>query len=452
VKSYATAAGRVDALRGIDAEIPWAAVTAVAGPSGSGKSTLLRVLAGLDAPTAGRVTVAGHDLAGLSHKSLRFFRRTSIAYVFQRPADNFVPHLSLDEHVELARRAGGPTPLEADEILERFGIREHRRDYPHELSGGEQERAAFACALVSGARIVVADEPTAELDSEASASVLSVIRTFAENGLAFVLATHDPGVVAVADSLLRLEHGLLAESAPATRPDVEPVERPETDNGPLLDARELSKTYRRGHERVHAVDGVSLRLHRSQLAALMGRSGAGKTTLLNLLGGWEEPECGRVAWPGRPGADDLRSLSWAELAFLPQKFGLLEELTIRENVEYPARLAGRRDELRDRVDELLAGLGLEELADRFPTETSIGQQQRAALARALVLAPTVLLADEPSGHQDAVWAHEVFARLRRAASAGTASLVATHNEDVRSYVDTVFQMANGRLAVAESVS
>jgi putative ABC transport system ATP-binding protein len=298
--------------------------------------------------------------------------------------------------------------------------------------------------------MVVADEPTAELDSEASESVLGVIQALAEHGLAFVLATHDPGVVESAGAVLRLEHGILADAVSAARPEPAPAAPSRGEKGPLLEARELTKTYRRGREDVHAVDDASLRLHRHELAALMGRSGSGKTTLLNLLGGWEKPDSGDVAWLAPAAATDVRALSWGDLAFLPQKFGLLEELTIRENLEYPARLAGRRDELRERIDDLIEGLGLEDLAERFPTETSIGQQQRAALARALVLAPTVLLADEPSGHQDAAWASAVFARLRRAAAGGTASLVATHNAEVLPYVDTTFRMANGRLAAAES--
>ena len=105
----------------------------------------------------------------------------------------------------------------------------------------------------------------------------------------------------------------------------------------------------------------------------------------------------------------------------------MEELTVRENVEYPARLAKRLPELAGRVDELLGALGLVDLADRLPVETSIGEQQRTALARALVLSPRLLLADEPTGHQDAGWSERVLVALRDAAAGGTSCLVATHN-------------------------
>jgi putative ABC transport system ATP-binding protein len=176
----------------------------------------------------------------------------------------------------------------------------------------------------------------------------------------------------------------------------------------------------------------------------MGRSGSGKTTLLMVLAGWETPEAGTVAWGGVP-AGRLADLPWSDVAVLPQKFGLMEELTVRENVEYPARLAGRLAELEGRVANLLEALGLAELGGRRPHETSVGQQQRTALARALVLRPRLLLADEPSGHQDAGWAHEVFRILQGAAAEGTCCLVATHNDEIRPYLDEIHPMANGKL-------
>ena len=130
----------------------------------------------------------------------------------------------------------------------------------------------------------------------------------------------------------------------------------------------------------------------------------------------------------------------------------MEELTVRENVEYPARLCGLLAKLRERVDRLLSELGLEELADRLPLETSIGEQQRTALARALVLSPRLLLADEPTGHQDAAWADKVLAHLREAAVGGTCCLVATHNTEATPYFDVVHTMRNGRLTSAAGPS
>ena len=166
-------------------------------------------------------------------------------------------------------------------------------------------------------------------------------------------------------------------------------------------AHGITKSYRRGEEIVHAVMGVSVELRSGELVALVGRSGSGKSTLLNILAGWQRPDAGDLSYSvaGVVQSDPAR-LGWDTLAVLPQKFGLMEELSVRGNVEYPARLAGSLAERRAWIDSILADLELDELADRLPQEISVGQQQRTALARALALAPAVLLADEPTAHQD----------------------------------------------------
>jgi ABC-type lipoprotein export system ATPase subunit len=212
---------------------------------------------------------------------------------------------------------------------------------------------------------------------------------------------------------------------------------------PLLEARALDKTYRRGAERVHAVAGIDLALFPGELVALVGPSGSGKSSLLGVLAGWEPPDAGQLTWAasgrGAPG--------WAELATVPQALGLLDDLSVRENVALPVRLSlGRRRATEGRTEELLGLFGLAELADRSPSETSLGQQQRAAVARALVLTPQLVLADEPSAHQDAAWVHDVFAALRQVVhDRGAACLVATHDPDALRFADRVLHLADGEL-------
>ena len=212
---------------------------------------------------------------------------------------------------------------------------------------------------------------------------------------------------------------------------------------PLLEARGLDKTYRRGAERVHALRGIDLALFPGELVALVGPSGSGKSSLLGVLAGWEPPDAGQLTWAasgrGAPG--------WAELATVPQALGLLDDLSVRENVALPVRLSlGRRRATEGRTEELLGLFGLAELADRSPSETSLGQQQRAAVARALVLTPQLVLADEPSAHQDAAWVHDVFAALRQVVhDRGAACLVATHDPDALAFADRVLHLADGQL-------
>jgi putative ABC transport system ATP-binding protein len=204
----------------------------------------------------------------------------------------------------------------------------------------------------------------------------------------------------------------------------------------------LTKSYRRGSETVHALEDVSLDLHEGEVLALVGPSGSGKTTLLYLLAGWEQPEHGRILWGSEetlPG-----SLRWNDLALVPQSLGLIEELTVRENVTLPLRLSPDT-EAPESVDALLEHLGLADLADRYPLETSLGEQQRAAVARALVIGPKVVLADEPTGHQDAGWAEAVFSLLGRAAGDGACCLVATHDPEVAVFADRVISMRDGRI-------
>jgi ABC-type lipoprotein export system ATPase subunit len=212
---------------------------------------------------------------------------------------------------------------------------------------------------------------------------------------------------------------------------------------PLLEARGLDKSYRRGTERVHALRGVDLALYPGELVALVGPSGSGKSSLLGLLAGWEPPDAGQLTWAmGGPAAP-----AWSELATVPQALGLLDDLTVRENVALPVRLRLGPGRAREgRTEELLGLFGLAELADRAPSETSLGQQQRAAVARALVLSPQLVLADEPSAHQDAAWVHDVFAALRQVVhDRGAACLVATHDPDALAFADRVLHLVDGEL-------
>lgn len=210
VKIYWSDTGEVNALRGVDAVFPASTVTAVVGPSGSGKSSLLRILAGMDRPTAGSVQIGGRDIVGAKSRDLRRLRRQRLGWVFQRPADNLISYLTVQEHLELAARIRGRRDRdEVDALLDRLGLAKRRHHRPSMLSGGEQQRAAFAQALVGSPELVIADEPTAELDSRTAAALIETVASLTDLGITFVLSTHDAELVAAADRTVHLRHGAM---------------------------------------------------------------------------------------------------------------------------------------------------------------------------------------------------------------------------------------------------
>jgi len=210
VKEYATATGTVLALKGVDAAFPAGQVTAVVGPSGSGKSSLLRILACVDRPTAGSVRVGGVDVAALGARGRRRVRRRLVGYVFQQPGDNLLPYLTTREQLELAAQLRGREEgigEQVERLLAALGL-EHRAGYrPEQLSGGEQQRLAFAAAVIGGPALVVADEPTAELDTEAGERLMRAVLGLRDQGTSLVLSSHDPVVTGAVDGIVRLHDG-----------------------------------------------------------------------------------------------------------------------------------------------------------------------------------------------------------------------------------------------------
>jgi putative ABC transport system ATP-binding protein len=211
----------------------------------------------------------------------------------------------------------------------------------------------------------------------------------------------------------------------------------------------IGKSYRRGPETVHALRDVSLEIFPGEMVGLIGPSGSGKTTLLNVMAGWEDPDSGTVERATRDGADPF---GWDHLAIVPQRLALLDELPAVENIELPLVLEGRLDAAgTETARDLMEDLDVSHLSERRPLQTSLGEQQRTALARALVLRPSLVLVDEPTGHQDAGHAATVLSVLRAATTRGAAVVIATHDVGAHSICDRTIEMADGRLVGVTTV-
>lgn len=504
---YRTPEGDAAALQGLTLTVASGELLVVLGPSGSGKTTLLRILAGLEPPSAGSVHVFGTDLPGLSRRSRAGYRAHALGYVEQNYWRSLDPHLTARELVGLQLAlTGAPRRTRdalADELLERVGLAGKRDARPVELSGGEQQRIAVCAALAHRPALLLADEPTGELDTASARLVYELLAGLTrEAGCTTLLVSHDPNSSAVADRTIRVRDGrvsaeargtgseaivvgrggwlrlpetLLARAGIETRASAEATEdeivlrrSDEVDRAPgagasahavdpariergiAAEVRSIDVRFGRAAEPTVLFEGFEAEFELAKLSVVTGPSGSGKTTLLHLLAGLALPDAGEIRLLGtslssvdRAARADFRR---AHVAYVSQQLGLIPFLSARENVELG--LAWRdipQSDVSDRALETLAAVGLAGRSEQRLTRLSSGERQRVAIARALVREPAILLADEPTARLDEANALAVaglFARL--AHERGTAIVCATHDQLLAEQGDVVIALDRRR--------
>ena len=482
---HSTPEGDAAALQGLSLTVAQGEVVAVLGPSGAGKSTLLRILAGLEAPSAGSVRVLGEEIGKLPARRLADYRATRLGYVDQHYTRSLAPELTARALVSLQLGLRGerqPARLaRADQLLERVGLGAKRDRRASELSGGEQQRVALCAALAHGPGIFLADEPTGELDAGTADVVYGLIGDLVrEYGCTTLIVSHDPESAKVADRIVRIRDGRLSEewardeqssdtivvgrggwlrlpeellqragiaerasakldktgivvspvgspvaatAAPAAVPPTAPAAASEV----VASARGLVKSY--GATSVlRRLDAVS---RSGRLHAVTGPSGSGKTTFLHLLAGLELPEAGEIEVDGALltalDRTERAALRRTSIAYVGQQAGLVGHLSALENVELALTLRGAADP-RPAAFAALEAVGLAERTNQRVARLSHGERARVAIARAVASRPKLLLADEPTSRLDGANALAVALLLARLArDTGAAVVCATHD-------------------------
>jgi ABC-type multidrug transport system ATPase subunit len=398
---------------------------AVVGPSGSGKSTLLRILAGREAPSAGRVSVVGRDL-GQRPRDLG----PTVRLLGRRPEAALWPGLTASENVRLA--AGGP----AGQALATMALdgREHVR--AGELTLGQRRRLAFAAALAAQPLLLLADDPTSELDSGETDELLACLdRALEGRRTSLVVAVRDHHEAPVVDRMLELPAARLPNAVLALpRPPAEPgaTARPR-----VLVMRAVRVTRRRGLESVVLRD-LDLDVREGQLVTVNGGSDAERSAIAALAAGREEPDRGRVEVGGRRARRSWRRVGWLAARGEPSP------LTVADAAALSARLAGASRRQSGRlVPMVLRATGLEHHA-ATPVSRLCGWEERcAALAAALAKVPELVVADDPTAGLDQRSAALVLAALREAADSGVAVLVTAQSPAAANVADRVLAIQDG---------
>jgi ABC-type lipoprotein export system ATPase subunit len=487
VKTYPSGSGPFTALNQVNIDVRQGEFLGITGKSGAGKTTLLNVISGVTELTAGSIYF--HKGGGplqeqpipihkLNEDQMALWRGQNVGMVYQ--SFELMPTLSLVENVMLPTDFSGnyqaPTTYQhALELLDLVGIVEHAHKIPAHISGGQKQRVAIARALVNDPRLIVADEPTGSLDSLTAESILQIFEQLVEQGKTVVMVTHDESFVPRFSRWLQISDGVVgapSQNEPDSREAADsrasrkvqfyletanafreqptgPLPQPEGD--PAVSLKDVDKIYENASGKFVALKKINLELGYGRFISIVGKSGSGKSTLLNMITGIDHPTLGEVAVASEHiyALSESKRAQWRgrNLGVVFQFFQLLPMLTLLENVLLPMDYCNAfpRRERRARAMDLLDRVGVAGQADKLPTAVSNGQQQSAAIARALATDPAIIVADEPTGNLDSRSADNILNLFRTLTQNGKTILIVTHDSSITRRTDQTITIADGEV-------
>ncbi len=484
--------GVTAALDGVDLAIHEGERVCVLGANGSGKSTLAQVLCGLLAPDKGSVELVGRAVCDDGQVDLDAYRlaRRKLGLVFQNPDDQIVTSVVADDVAFGPENLGLPRDEIArrvDRELRRVALQDYAEKDPARLSGGQRQRVCIAGALALEPRLLVLDEPSASLDVRGREAILRVMGRLQAAGAALVHVTHfmDEALLAsrvvvmsrgkivldgspaevfceknaqvieelglelpfemrLAKAVARLEGGekRATAAAPAPRPDPQPAATP---TAPACAFDHVSFSYAPTEP---ALDDVSFTVAQGSLCALVGQTGSGKSTALRLLCGLEEPDAGRVLIGGKAATNkkERRALRRQVGYVMQHPERQLFAPTVADDIAFgPRNLGCTPAEVQDRVERVLAFVGLEAKRDASPFELSGGQRRLAAIAGVLVMEPRILVLDEPVAGLDPKGRRLVHQVLNKLRTRGITIINVTHSMEDAARADQVIVLDNRRV-------
>jgi ABC-type lipoprotein export system ATPase subunit len=490
VKAYDMGDVPFVALDHVNIDIKQGEFLGITGKSGAGKTTLLNMISGVSELTSGNILFhwVGNEspapsipIHSLNEDKLALWRGENIGIIYQ--SFELMPTLSLVENVMLPPDfLGAYNPViskrRALELLELVEIVEHAYKIPAHISGGQKQRVAIARALVNDPHLIIADEPTGNLDSITAETIFQIFEKLVDQGKTIVMVTHDESFAPRFSRWLQITDGVVSDppvgisgtnenlttiSTPISeqeqvstdtaesRIEITPTPMLHHQETPAIVLRNVDKVYENAAGKFVALKSVNLQLNYGQFISIVGKSGCGKSTLLNMITGIDHPTAGEVLI----GNEHIYKMSESQRALwrgrnmgvVFQFFQLLPTLTLLDNTMLPMDYCNLYPfyERPERAMELLKMVGLEDQAHKLPAAVSSGQQQSAAIARALATDPSIILADEPTGNLDSRSADNILHLFENLAKQGKTVLIVTHDPSITQRTDQTIILSDGEI-------